>query len=204
VKLQFWYDFSSPFAYLASTQVEAIAERTGAELTWEPMLLGAVFKQVGTPDVPLAAMPEPKRRYMAKELHYWASLWGVPFRFTSRFPMRTVTALRLVLLAGDAIAPLSHALYRALWVDDRDISDPSVLAALCGGVGLDGHTLLERAQLPDAKQLLIDNTSRAIDAGVFGAPTFIVHQSAGPLLFWGQDRLPMVERALTGWRPSAE
>lgn len=204
MKLQFWYDFSSPFAYLASTQVEALAERTGAALVWEPMLLGAVFKQVGTPDVPLAGMPEAKRLYMAKELHYWASLWDVPFRFASRFPMRTVTALRLALLADDAIAPLSHALYRALWVDDRDISDPAVLADLCASEGLDGAALLERTQAPETKQRLISSTTRAIDQGVFGAPTFVVHQEAGPLLFWGQDRLPMVERALTGWRPRAE
>lgn len=203
MRLDFWYDFSSPWTYLGATQVEAVADRAGAELRWRPMLLGAVFKEVGAPNVPILAMPEAKRRYIARDLDYWASLWNVPFRFTSRFPMRTVTALRLALAAGDAIVPLSHALFRALWVDDRDINDDATLRAILREQGLD-EALLERTQDPAIKQQLHDNTAEAVAAGVFGAPTFIVHQPKGPLLFWGQDRLQLVERALGGWRPSHE
>ena len=85
--LEFWYDFSSPWTYLASTQVERVAAEAGATLVWKPMLLGAVFRQLGTPNVPLLAMAESRRRYIAADIHYWASLWQVPFRFASRFPM---------------------------------------------------------------------------------------------------------------------
>lgn len=203
MQIEFWYDFASPWTYLASTQVENIVRRAGGELVWRPMLLGAVFKQVGTPDVPALAMPEPKRNYYSRELSVWAEHWNVPFVFTTRFPMRTVTALRLALLAGDRIAPLSHALFKALWVDDRDISDPAELADILSAEGFDAGPMLEQTKQPEAKQKLIDATSEAVERGVFGAPTFIVKHPEGDVLFWGQDRLELVEKVLGGWRPKS-
>ncbi len=126
--VHFWFDFSSPFSYLGSTQIEDLCARHGATLRWRPMLLGALFKQVGAADVPLLAMSDSKRRYLGRDLDDWASWWQVPFRFTGHFPLRTITALRLVLLAGDRPAPLIHALYRAAWADGLDISKEPVLA----------------------------------------------------------------------------
>ncbi len=203
--IDFWYDFSSPFAYLGSTQIEALAARAGARLRWRPMLLGAVFKQLGTANVPMFAVSDNKRRWLARELDAWASYWQVPFRFTSRFPMKTVTPLRLALIAGDRIAELSHALFRALWVDDRDISDEAVLGEILGSLEMDAAAMLARAREPEVKQQLIDATAAAIDAGVFGAPTCVVDpEGDAPMLFWGQDRLALVERALGGWRPPLE
>src|SRR6185295_11702939 len=96
-------------------------------VVWRPMLLGAVFKQVGSPDVPLFAQPQAKQRYLSADLKHWASHWGVPLKWPSRFPVKTVTALRLALLAGDRIAPLSHALFHAYWALDEDISDEATL-----------------------------------------------------------------------------
>src|SRR5690606_3004439 len=127
------------------------AARAKAHLSWKPMLLGAVFKQIGTPNVPMLATSESKRRYYARELEYWSAHWQVPFRFTSRFPMKTVTALRLALLAGDRIAPLSHALYRALWVDDRDLDDAGTLADILEGQGLDAAAMLAGTREPTVK-----------------------------------------------------
>jgi 2-hydroxychromene-2-carboxylate isomerase len=203
MEIEFWYDFSSPWTYLASTQVEGVVQRAGGSLVWRPMLLGAVFKQVGTPDVPALAMPEPKRSYYSRELNLWAEHWKVPFKFTTRFPMRTVTALRLALLAGDRIAPLSHALFKALWVDDRDISDSAELAEILKAEGFDAEPMLEQTQQPEAKQRLIDATGEAVERGVFGAPTFIVKHPEGDVLFWGQDRFELVEKVLGGWRPKS-
>lgn len=199
--LRFWYDFSSPFAYLASTQIEALAARTGARLVWEPMLLGALFKEIATPNVPLFAMPESKRAYTYRDLDHWASYWDVPFRFTRRFPMRTVTALRLALLAGDRIAALSRALFHALWVDDRDLDDAHTLSEIMRQHGFDADEMLSRAQQPEIKRALVDQTTRAQAAGVFGAPTVVVEHERGDLLFWGQDRLGLVEAAADGWWP---
>lgn len=197
-EVHFWYDFSSPFAYLGATQIERVAQDAGATLRWRPMLLGAVFKQVGQVDVPLSAMVDAKRKYIGRELDYWSSYWQVPFRFTSRFPMRTVTALRLALLAGDKIGPLSHHLFRALWVDDRDLNDEGLLRAILTEHGFDASEMLARTQEPATKQLLIDNTSEAVAAGAFGAPTCIVYGRGEPQLYWGQDRLSLVGDALRG------
>lgn len=199
--LHFWYDFSSPFAYLASTQIEALAARTGARLVWQPMLLGALFKEIATPNVPLFEMPESKRAYTYRDLDHWASYWNVPFRFARRFPMRTITALRLALLAGDRIAELSRALFRALWVDDEDLDDPHTLSEIMRRHGFDADEMLSRAQEPAIKLALVNQTARALAAGVFGAPTVIVEHERGDLLFWGQDRLGLVEAAAAGWRP---
>lgn len=200
--LHFWYDFSSPFSYLAATQIEGVAARAGARLVWQPMLLGALFKEVGSPNVPLLDMPASKRAYVYRDLDHWAAYWGVPFRFASRFPTRTVTALRLALLAGDRIAELSLALFRALWVEDRDIDDPATLADILRRHGFDPEHLLARTQEPAIKQALAEQTARAVHAGVFGAPTTIVAHERGDLLFWGQDRLSLAEAAASGWWPS--
>jgi 2-hydroxychromene-2-carboxylate isomerase len=199
---EYWYDFSSPFSYLASTQVEAIAARHGATLVWRPMLLGALFKSLGTPMAPIQAAAPAKQRYVALELRYWSSHWGVPFRWSSHFPLRTVTPLRLAILAGERIAELSHALYEAAWVRNLDIGQDEVLAPLLAERGFDPD-LLERTREPGVKQALADSTAAALAAGVFGAPTFVVKRDDGDLLFWGQDRLPFVEKALQGWRPAA-
>ena len=201
--LDFWFDYASPFAYLASTQIEQVATAAGTTVRYRPMLLGAVFKAVGAADVPLFAMPEAKQRYITGELDRWARWWGARLRFPTRFPIRTVTALRLTLLAGSRTAALVARLFRAAWVENRDQSDVVELRRLAADVGLD-PALVDGASEPPAKQALHDVTSEAIAAGVFGAPTTIVHDPGGPLAFWGQDRLALVATALRGWRPRAE
>ena len=198
MKLAFFFDYASPFAYLGATQVEAVAGRHGAALEWRPFLLGALFKAIGTPNVPLLAMPAAKQAWVRRDLARWATHWGVDFRFPSRFPMNTVTALRMTLLVPDqARGPLVHAFFRHYWVDDGDLRDEAALARLANDAGFDGVALLARAREPEAKALLFEATSAAEGAGVCGAPTFGV----GDMLFWGQDRLALVERALGGWRP---
>jgi len=197
--LDFWFDYASPFAYLAATQLEAIAAAAGAIVRYRPMLLGALFRELGTPDVPLLQMPEPKRRYVAGELDRWARWYGVDFAFTSRFPMRTVSALRLTMLAGERAPALVARLFRALWVEDRDLASDDELRAQAAAVGVDPG-LVDRLSEPAVKQALIDSTATARAAGVFGAPTMIVDER---FLFWGQDRLDLVAAALRGWCPEA-
>jgi 2-hydroxychromene-2-carboxylate isomerase len=199
-RLDFWFDLSSPFAYLGSTQIEAVARSTGALLTWRPFLLGALFKNLGTPNVPLLAAPDAKRRYLARELDRWSRFWGVPFRFPRRFPMRTVLPLRLLIAAGDALPRLAQRLFAAAWAEDRDISDPAELAALCREVEVD-PTLLTTAETTPIKEALFAATAEATRLGIFGVPTCIVDHGGGPLLFWGQDRLELVAKAAAGWRP---
>lgn len=200
--LDFWFDYSSPFAYLGATQIERVARAAGATVRWRPMLLGALFRDLGTADVPLLQMVAPKRAYVGRELERWARWWGVDFRFTSRFPLRTVLPLRVTLLAGAHTSALVARLFRAAWVEDQDVGDPAVVRALAVEVGLPPE-IVEEAGAPATKQALIDATAAARAAGVFGAPTAIVHSAGGPLAFWGQDRLDLVAAALRGWVPRA-
>ncbi len=189
--LELYWDFSSPFAYLGTTQAESLAARTGATLIWRPMLLGAVFKAIGTPDAPILTWSEAKRNYFFKDLGRWAAHWGVPFRFPSRFPMMTVKPLRVwFALPEERRAAFREATFRAYWAEDRDIADEGTLRGLIGD-GAD--EVLARAGSKEVKDALFASTQRAIDAGVFGAPTWIVDEKE---LFWGQDRIVLVERAL--------
>jgi 2-hydroxychromene-2-carboxylate isomerase len=189
--LEIYWDFASPFAYLGCTQAERVAARTGAKLVWRPMLLGGVFRAIGQADAPILAFSEAKRRYYLEDMKRFADYWAVPFRFPTRFPMITLKALRTYLaLPEERRAAFRERTFAAYWAEDRDIADEAVLRDLIGD-GAD--EALARAQSPEVKKELIDATQRAIDAGVFGAPTWIVD---GKELFWGQDRIPLVERAL--------
>jgi 2-hydroxychromene-2-carboxylate isomerase len=189
--LEIYWDFSSPFAYLGATQAEAIAARTGATLVWRPMLLGGVFKMIGQADVPLMTWSQAKQRYYYDDMLRWAAYWGVPFKFPSSFPTNSLKALRTYLaLPEERRGDFRERTFRAYWAEGRNIADDGVLREL---VGPGADEVLARTQDPAVKKELLDATQRAVDAGVFGAPTWVVD---GKELFWGQDRIPLVERAL--------
>jgi 2-hydroxychromene-2-carboxylate isomerase len=189
--LEFFFDLASPYSYLAATQVEAVCERAGARLQWKPMVLAAVFKATNN-TMPAAVVP--KAQYMLKDLMRWAAHYGVPFRMTSRFPVNALKAMRLVIAAeaSEKSAALALALFRALWVDDRDITAEDELRAIAGEVGLDPGALLPSIEAQEVKDRLRAYTDQAIARGVFGAPALVV----GSELFWGNDRLHFVEEAL--------
>ena len=188
--IRFFHDFSSPFSYLASTQIEAVAARQGASVEWCPILLGGLFRSIGTPDVPMLEMSAVKQAYIHSDMRAWAKWWGVPFSFPSTFPIRGVLPLR-VAIAEPAATP--H-IYRALWVEDRNIGDPEVLAAVLSSAGLDAEKLLKAATDPVIKGQLRSNTEEAQAAGACGVPTFLVDGN----LIWGQDRLDLLESFLAG------
>lgn len=188
--VEVFHDFSSPFSYLGVTQIERVAQEVGATVHWRPFLLGAVFKAIGTPIVPLASFNAAKSAYYLRDLEQWARHWGVPFAYNPHFPLRTVTALRLALQAPE----LTHALYRATWADQRDVGDTAVLEAIVREAGRDPAPLLAGTQDPAIKDQLRTNTEEAVALGACGAPTFRV----GDQLYWGQDRLHFVQAALIG------
>ena len=190
--LEVYWDFSSPYGYLGSTQADALAKRTGATLVWKPMLLGGLFKIIGQVEAPVLTWGESKRDHTFKDLQRWAEHFGVPFKFPSRFPMHSIKAMRAYLaLPEDRRAGFREKTFRAYWGEDRDIADDATLREL---IGPGADEALARTQDPAVKQALIDATNEAAKRGVFGAPTWIVD---GKELFWGQDRIPLVERALT-------
>ncbi len=195
VRLEFWFDYSSPFAYLGATQVAALAERTGAELVLEPFLLGALIHEIGTANVPLQTFAPAKQRYLARDMDRFAEQYSVPLNFPSRFPMRTLLPLRVTLAARQlelaAQLRLMDALFQAYWVDDQDLQSPETITAACNAAGV-STDLLNQAQSAPIKEALFEQTRRAKEHGLCGAPSYRVNDE----LFWGQDRLPLIERSI--------
>lgn len=191
----FYYDVVCPYAYLASRRVEAMARRADAEIEWVPILLGGVFRSIGQVDVPARQMPAAKLALQAADLQRYAALYDVPLRMHPRHPVRSVDAMRLLhTVDGEARVALTHALYRAYFVDNRDLDDRALLAEVAGG-----RADVARIDAPEIKDALRAATARAVADGVFGVPGFVVEQAGRRFLFWGQDRMHFVEKALGGW-----
>ncbi len=188
-ELEFFYDFVSPYSYLASTRVEEVARRAGATVRFRPFLLGAVFKATAN-RAPIEN--EAKGRHMWLDLERWARRLGVPYGRPAVFPAASILALRCALAAEEQgkLAAFSHAVFRAYWGEGQDISSPDLVARLASSAGLDGPAIVAAA--PRFKEALARNTQEAVDRGAFGAPTFFV---AGEM-FVGNDRLDFVEEAL--------
>ncbi|MEO7330078.1 MAG: 2-hydroxychromene-2-carboxylate isomerase [Minicystis sp.] len=201
-RVELFYDYACPYAYLAHTQIEALCARASAELIWRPMLLGGVFQTLGTPQIPMTSMSAGKARHNALDMSRWADHFGVPLTMPPMHPNRTVLALRATLAAEAEIPRASKALFRAYWQLGRDLSQPFVVREALDQAGLDGAELVRRADDPQIKDALRARTDEAVARGVFGAPTFIVTAlGVAGALFWGQDRLHFVEKALAGWCP---
>jgi 2-hydroxychromene-2-carboxylate isomerase len=193
--VEYWYDISCPYAYLGSTQIEALAARSGAAVRWEPFLLGGLFRALGVPADLSHSIPLAKQRMNELDLHRWAAHLDVPLRTPADHPRSPVLALRALLAAGAEARPrVTHALYRAYWVDGRDLREEAVLQDVLDGAGVDGAACVEGASEPAIKEALWARTREAERRGVFGAPAIFV----GDALFWGQDRLHFVEAALAG------
>ncbi|CAN5907517.1 2-hydroxychromene-2-carboxylate isomerase [soil metagenome] len=191
--LEFFYDYGSPYSYLADTQVEGIAQRTGASLARKPMLLGGVFKATGNAS-PMTV--EQKSKWTAFDMPMWAKHYGVPFTRNPFFPVNT-----LALMRGAAAAQIDGsferyhpAIYKAMWVDGRNLNDLTELTKVLGAAGLDAAQIGKRIQDQDVKDRLKAITDEAVARGVFGAPTSFV----GDMMFFGNDRLTFVESALKG------
>ncbi|HEU4727890.1 MAG TPA: 2-hydroxychromene-2-carboxylate isomerase [Kofleriaceae bacterium] len=202
--LDVYFDVSSPFAYLGLTQLPALAA-TGIAPRLVPILLGALFRDIGQANVPWFAMPAPKQRYFGLEMQRWASWWGQPFEQPRKFPQRTIAAQRLCILAAaegwETGLGVAIALARGLWAEQRDLEDEATLRAILEAAEVPADRAgawLAGTQDPAIKAQLAANTTAAVQAGVFGVPTFVVD---GKHLFWGQDRLELVARALAGWDP---
>jgi 2-hydroxychromene-2-carboxylate isomerase len=192
--IDFYFDFSSPYSFLAAEQIEALAARHGRTVTFKPILLGIVFKTAGS--TPLTEQYGPKARYSVHDFERSARFAGVRYRHPSKFPIGAVGASRAVLWLQqhrpEKANEFVHAVFRAFFQDDRDIADAAVVAQVAQSIGLDGPALMEAAQAPAIKDELRRRVEEAVAFGVFGAPTIVVDGE----VFWGNDRLPQIERWL--------
>ncbi|NMZ15085.1 2-hydroxychromene-2-carboxylate isomerase [Pseudomonas proteolytica] len=192
--LEFFFDLGSPTTYLAYTQLPGICAETGSQLVYQPILLGGIFKATGNASpITIAA----KGRYLLQDLARYAKRYGVPLTFNPHFPINTLTLMRAVtgiqLRQPERFIDFIDCLFRALWVDGRNLGDPAVVAAVLAEHGFDPAQVLELAQDEAVKDALKHKTEEAIARGVFGAPSLFVGQQ----LFFGQDRLDFVREALS-------
>jgi 2-hydroxychromene-2-carboxylate isomerase len=192
-RIEFFFDFSSPYAYLASRRIGEVAARHGRTVWWRPMMLGPALAATG--GKPLVELPL-KGEYAKRDLPRTARFMGVPFRWPGRFPVVSLAAARafywLEEAAPDRAVPFAEAVFRAFFVDDRDIADRAVVAALIAEVGGDAEAGLAAIATAAIKERLKAVTEAAVARGVFGSPFVFVDGEP----FWGADRLGQVERWL--------
>lgn len=196
--IQFYFDFASPYGYMAATQISGLAAKRGRRVEWKPILLGVVFKVTG--GVPLLSAPL-KGDYSRRDMERSARLYNIPLKLPSKFPIASQAPARVIYwLESQGAAKQEEAvlaLYRAYMVEDRDISAPEVTAEVAAGIGLDPKKVLEAVADPVMKERLKAETEAALQRGVFGSPYVIVDGEP----FWGCDRLDHVDRWLAtgGW-----
>jgi 2-hydroxychromene-2-carboxylate isomerase len=192
--IEFYFDFSSPYSYLASEQIEPLAARFGRRVDYKPTLLGATFKISGLR--PLVEVPL-KGDYSRRDFQRSARFSGVPFVLPDPFPISTVSVARAYLWLADTESERArafvHAAFRAYFAQGRNISEPAVLGDVLREVGSDPAQALAAIQQPHIKDRLRAQVDASLARGVFGAPFIVVDGEP----FWGHDRLPQIERWLT-------
>lgn len=191
--IEFWFDFISPYAYLAWQRIHAVAEAHGRELVYRPVLFAGLLNhwgQLGPAEIP------PKREFLFRQVSRRAAALGVRLQPPPSHPFNPLLGLRLAALelASEERRRLIDTLWRATWAGGPGISDPTAVAAVLDDAGFPGAALIEGAQSPAGKQRVLDNGAAGLAAGVFGVPTMIVEGE----LFWGDDSFAELDRVLRG------
>ena len=193
--VDYYFAPQSPWMYLGHARFTELVQRTGAEVRVRPVDYGQIFAVSG--GLPLPKRAPQRQAYRLVELRRFSEALGIPLNPQPRFfPVAGDPAGWLITTVADldgtdAALRLTGAVGRAIWAEERDVADPSVLAALLAENGLDTDRL-PRSQQPDAQARYAEHTRQAIDAGVFGAPSYVIDGE----IFWGQDRLDFVARRL--------
>ncbi|MDP3737323.1 MAG: 2-hydroxychromene-2-carboxylate isomerase [Hyphomonadaceae bacterium] len=190
-QVEFFYDFTSPTAYLAWARLPSIVERTGAKLVYRPMFLGGVMQTTGNRPPGMVAA---KGKWMMADLDRWAKRFNTPFKRNPHFPMMTLMVQRAAQewVARPDFDKYLAAIFNAAWRDQKNIADKETLAAIVSEAGFSASDFFAAAENPANKEKLKATTDEAVARGVFGAPTFFV----GDEMHFGQDRLDFVEEAL--------
>lgn len=195
-KLEFFYDCSSPWTYLAFTKIEEVAKRHSADLIWKPILVGGLFNTVNPSVYESRAKPVPvKAKYYGKDLRDWADFYRIKIGSPKPFPVNSVKAMRgaFVALEQGKISPYSRRVFESYWGELRDISQDDVLRDVVRAVEIDERSYFEKIASEPYKAKLRANTDELIARGGFGSPTMFVEGA----MFFGNDRLPLVEWELS-------
>lgn len=190
-QVDLFYDYASPTAYLAWTQLPEMCKRYEATLNYRPMLLGGVFKATGNSTPVLI---EPKGKWLFNDVHRYANHYGVPYQKNPFFIINSMTMMRGAMWAHNTgvLEDYNKAMYEATWANGLNTSETDVIVSVLQAAGLDAEAMLLAVKDDAIKKQLIDVTGEAVKLGVFGAPTMIVNGE----LHFGQDRLDWIERRL--------
>jgi len=192
-QVEFFFDFGSPYTYLAYKELPRIAARTGAAIVWRPMLLGGVFKATGNHSP--AEIPA-KSKWSSGDTERWARRYDAPFRHNPFFPVNTLALMRGAIGYQRKGQTEFHryvdAIFSAMWEDGKNLNDPNEIGRVLVAAGFDPREALAMLDDPEVKSELKRVTEEAVARGIFGAPSFIVDGE----LFWGNDRLTFVEEQL--------
>lgn len=195
--IEFFFDCSSPWTWLAFHNIQPLAAELEVPIRWRPILVGGIFNSVNPSVYAQRENPVPaKRDYMLKDLQDWARESGLRLRFPPTvFPVNSVKAMRgcILLEPQGKLVPFASAVFRAYWERDEDISQDAVLRAICAELGIDPAAFLQGIAQPAIKEALKANTEEVIRRGGFGSPTMFVN---GDDMYFGNDRLPLVRSAV--------
>jgi len=194
--LEFFFDCSSPWTYLAFTRIHDVIARTKASVVWRPVLVGGIFNAVNKGVYERRANPDARKAsYSEKDLQDWARLAGIEIGKPKPFPVNAVLEMRCCLAADEKgkLVDFARGCFEAYWTGLKDVSQPGVIAEVCRAAGLNPDEILTRASSQDIKDMLRNNTDEVIARGGFGSPTMFVN---GSDMYFGNDRLPLVEAAL--------
>lgn len=195
-KLEFFFDCSSPWTYLAFHEIEDLAEETSANLIWKPFLVGGVFNSVNPSVYQSREAPVvPKARYMKKDLQDWARYRGIAIGWPEVFPVNSVKAMRGAFLAIDknCIGVYAKEVFKTYWGELQDISQDQVLRKIVHSVNLNEDEFFQAISRQEYKDKLRNNTEELIERGGYGTPTMFVNETD---MYFGQDRLSLVRKAL--------
>ena len=197
-RIEFFYDLSSPWTYLAFTNLFGVMERTGFCARLRPVLVGGVFNSVNqSVYAAREATDNRKLKHSWRVLKDWAGLAGVELNFPSQWhPAKSVNAMRIATALADdmpALTDFTRAAFESYFGAQENLDDPDVLLAIANSVGLDGAALRAKSQTDEVKALLRSNTDELIERGGYGSPTIFVDKTR---MYFGNDQLPLVEFAL--------
>ncbi|GLR89855.1 2-hydroxychromene-2-carboxylate isomerase [Bradyrhizobium iriomotense] len=200
--IEFFFDCSSPWTYLAFHNIQPVARELGIEVSWRPILVGGIFNSVNPSVYAQREKPVPlKARYMLKDLNDWARSAGLSIKMPPTvFPVNSVKAMRGCIWLGKDMVPFATAVFEAYWGADRDISQDAVLADICKTVGVDAQKFLAGISEHAIKDQLKANTEEVVARGGFGSPTIFLDKTD---MYFGNDRLPLIREALLRRKASA-
>jgi 2-hydroxychromene-2-carboxylate isomerase len=200
--LEFFFDCSSPWTYLAFHNIQPLAKELGVEITWRPILVGGIFNSIKPSDYASREHPvEAKVAYQKKDMADWARLSGLAIKMRPTvFPVNSVKAMRGCIFLGKDMVPFARTAFEIYWGEDQDISQDAVLTEVCKRVGVDAQKFFAGIAQQSIKDQLKANTDEVMARGGFGSPTIFIDKTD---MYFGNDRLPLVRAALARARERA-